>query len=271
MAHKKARLAESSYKTDQGRLQQLLPIMGTVAANRPDVPMRIQETLAQLKNSGLSNSTVNRFHALISSVFKFAVDAGHIESNPTKKVKRYKENESRIRWLRPDEEKAIRADGLVSDVHEHEFDLALNTGMRRGEQFGLQWKEVDFANKRLIVRGKTGTRPIRLNTAAIAALRKLQAITGKETHVSPDAGADVKRDSRRWFENACKKAGVTDFHWHDLRHTFASRLVMNGSDIVSVKELLGHKDVKMTMKYAHLAPSHLDEAVEKMVQQEARS
>jgi integrase len=265
MAHKKARLASSSYKTDEGRLKQLLPLMGSIVANRPDVPMRIQEALTRLKNSGLSGSTINRFHALVSSVFKFAVDAGHIENNPTKKVKRYKENESRIRWLRPEEEKAIRDEGLISDVHEYEFDLALNTGMRRGEQFGLQWKDVDFANKRLIVRGKTGTRPIRLNTAAIGALRKLQAITGNESHVSPDAGASVKRDSRRWFEKACKKAGVTDFHWHDLRHTFASRLVMGGSDIVSVKELLGHKDVKMTMKYAHLAPSHLDEAVEKMV------
>lgn len=263
MAQKKLRLATTSYETDLQRLKQLLPLIGNVPADRLTA-VRIEETLGHLK-AKTSGSTANRFHALISSVYKFAVKAGRVAVNPASKLKRFKENDSRVRWLRAEEEAKLR-DAFVCDEHEWEFELALYTGMRRGEQFGLLWSNVDFDNKRLTVKGKTGQRRIRLNTKAIAALRKLEQLTGKKKYVCPDAGDDVKRDGRRWFEDACKKAGVTDFHWHDLRHTFASRLVMRGADLVSVKDLLGHKDIKMTMKYSHLAPSHLDEAVEKMAE-----
>jgi site-specific recombinase XerD len=269
LRQKKLRLAELSYRTDSMRLKQLLPLIGNVPADRLTAA-RIEETLAHLKRSGLSNSTVNRFHALISSIYKFAVHAERIPTNPASKVKRYKENESRIRWLRPEEEKAIRSE-FVADAHEWEFELALQTGMRRGEQFGLQWKDVQFREMPdgseqadLTVRGKTGRRHVKANSKGAAALRKLQAITGEESFVSPDAGNGAKRDWRRWLETAAKKAGVKDFHWHDLRHTFASRLVMNGVDIRTVQELLGHKSIVMTMKYSHLAPDHRQAAVEKM-------
>lgn len=268
MTQKKLRLAPASYETDMLRLKQLLPLIGNLPADRL-TPARIEETLAHFRRQ-VSSSTVNRFHALISSIYKFAVHAGRVSINPASKVKRYKENESRIRWLRPEEEKAIR-DALIADAHEYEFDLALHTGMRRGEQFGLQWKDVDLERGILTVRGKTGRRHVVANSNATAALRKLHAITGKETHVSPDADNDVKRDWRRWLEDAAKKAGVEDFHWHDLRHTFASRLVMNGVDIRTVQELLGHKSIVMTMKYSHLAPDHRQAAVEKMNPQEARA
>lgn len=268
MSQKKLRLAPTSYETDTLRLKQLLPIIGNLPADRL-TPARIDETLAHFRRS-VSSSTVNRFHALISSIYKFAVHAGRVPVNPATKVKRYKENESRIRWLRPEEEKALR-EALVADTHEWELDLALNTGMRRGEQFGLQWKDVDIERGNLTVRGKTGRRHIVANDQAKAALRKLFAVTGKETHVCPDAGADVKRDWRRWLEVAAKTAGVKDFRWHDLRHTFASRLVMNGVDIRTVQSLLGHKSIVQTMKYAHLAPDHRQAAVEKMNPQEARS
>lgn len=267
MQQKKLRLAPASYETDLLRLKQLMPLIGNLPADRL-TPARIEETLAHFRRS-VSSSTVNRFHALISSIYKFAVHAGRISVNPATKVKRYKENESRIRWLRPEEEKAIR-DALVADAHEYEFDLALHTGMRRGEQFGLEWRNVDLERGILTVKGKTGRRHVIANSKAIAALRKLHAITGKETHVCPDAGEGVKRDWRRWLEEAAKKAGVKDFHWHDLRHTFASRLVMNGVDIRTVQQLLGHKNITMTMKYAHLAEDHRQAAAEKMNPQEAR-
>jgi site-specific recombinase XerD len=263
MTQKKLRLAPASYETDMLRLQQLLPLIGNLPADRL-TPSRIEETLAHFRREGKSSSTVNRFHALGSSIYKFAVKAGRIAINPFTKVKRYKENESRIRWLRPEEEKAIR-EALVADAHEYEFDLALHTGMRRGEQFDLQWKDVDLERGILTVRGKTGRRHVVANSEAKAALRNLHKLTGNATHVSPDAGGGVKRDWRRWLYEAAKKAGVKDFRWHDLRHTFASRLVMGGADIRTVQELLGHKNITMTMKYAHLAPDHRLAAAEKMV------
>jgi integrase len=199
----------------------------------------------------------------MSSIYKFAVHAGRVLVNPVSKVKRYKENESRVRWLRPEEENEIRSK-FVENSDGWEFDLALNTGMRRGEQFFLEWKNVDMERGILTVRGKTGQRHVVANSSAVAALRELWKATGERQFVSPGNDGKKKRDSRRWLEKAAKDAGVTDFHWHDLRHTFASRLVMNGVDIRTVQELLGHKSIVMTMKYAHLAPDHRQAAVEKM-------
>jgi site-specific recombinase XerD len=191
-----------------------------------------------------------------------------MSTNPLASVKRYRENASKLRWLNRKEEKAvrkaIRTDAASGAAHEAEFDLALNTGMRRGEQFFLEWRDCDLKRGKLTVKGKTGVRPIEANRNARAALRRLHKISGAGKYVSPDASDDVKRDARRWLEHAVKDAGIDHFRWHDLRHTFASRLVMAGVDIRTVQELLGHKSITMTMRYAHLAPSHLRAAVEKM-------
>jgi len=262
MVQKKLHLAPSSYETDQLRLGKLLPLIGSLPADQL-TSTRIEETLAHLRQS-VSKSTANRYHALISSIYKFAVKGGRLAVNPAAKVSRYKENDERIRWLTVPEEMAIR-EWLVSDTHEAEFDLALHTGMRRGEQFFLQWKNVDLERGQLLVSGKTGRRDVTANTRAVAALEKLAAVTAGAKYVCPDAHDGLERDSRRWFEAAVKKSGVEDFHWHDLRHTFASRSLMGGADIRAVQILLGHKSIVMTMKYAHLAKDHQQEAAEKMV------
>ncbi len=81
---------------------------------------------------------------------------------------------------------------------------------------------------------------------------------------NPDTGTRYDRGLRKSFYSACKRAGIRDFHFHDLRHTFASQPVMAGVDITTVSKLLGHKELKMTLRYSHLAPGHLDRAVSKM-------
>jgi site-specific recombinase XerD len=261
MVQKKLRLAPLSYETDQMRLTKLIPLIGNVPADRL-TPDRIDETLAALRAS-VSGSTANRYRSLISSIFAFALRSGRLATNPVARVKRYKENDSRIRWLKPWEEKAIRKE-FVADAHEAEFDLALYTGMRRGEQFTLQWKDCDVERGILTVKGKTGRRHVVANSSAIAALKILKKLTEGKKFVCPDARDGVKRDWRTWLDDAAEKAGVEDFHWHDLRHTFASRLVMAGVDMRTVQSLLGHKSIVMTMKYAHLAADHRQAAVEKM-------
>lgn len=266
MVQKRLRLAPLSYETDRMRLRHLLPIMGHVPADRL-TPDRLEEILAGFR-SRVSTSTTNRYRSLIGSIYSFAVRSGRMAVNPVSKVKRYKENDSRLRWLRPEEETSIRKE-LDTNTHEAEFDLALHTGMRRGEQFGLKWEDCDLEQGILTVKGKTGRRHIVANETAIAALRFLQKRTGDKAFVSPDANGKAKRDWRRWLETAAKKAGVRNFHWHDLRHTFASRMVMRGVDIRTVQELLGHKSIVMTMRYAHLAKDHRHAAVQKM-NEEAR-
>jgi integrase len=86
------------------------------------------------------------------------------------------------------------------------------------------------------------------------------------SYVIPGPAAPRGRDWRRWFEDAVEAAEIPDFHYHDLRHTFGSRLVMKGVDLRTVMELMGHSDITMTMRYAHLAQSHVRDAVERLAE-----
>lgn len=263
---KALRMAPLTIETDQFRLRKLLPLLGHMSFDRI-TPEKIEETLATLKASGLTNSTLNRYRSFISSVFAYALERNRISVNPASRVKRCRENDSRLRWLRPEEEEQIRA-ALKVDTHRWEFDLALYTGMRRGEQWWLRWKDVDLERGILTAKGKTGRRHVLANETAIAALRKLHMRTGEKEYVSPDNDGSAKRDWRTWLEDAAAEVNVADFHWHDLRHTFASRLVMAGADIKTVQELLGHKSIVQTMRYSHLSADHKKAAVAKLDAQE---
>lgn len=262
---KKLHLAESTCETYAGLREQLLPLIGNVPIHQVKA-QRITETLAIFKRKGLKGSTVNRFHSLISGILSFGERAGKLPLNEASKVRRFKEEDARVRWLgmTPGERERLE-DAFVADMHLWEYQLALNTGLRRGEQFFLEWKNIDIERGNVtVIRGKTGRRHLQVNKAACEVLRKIHGVTGKGKYVSPDARDGMKRDSRTWFETAVKNAGVEDFRWHDLRHTFASLQLMGGASILDVSKMLGHANIEMTMKYAHLAQSHMREAVEKM-------
>ncbi len=149
--------------------------------------------------------------------------------------------------------------------------VALNTGLRRGELFSLIWRDVDLAGKVLTVQGssaKSGqTRRVPLNAEAVEVLtawRKQAADHSAGAYVFPgEEGARLNNVNRGW-RTACKFAGLTDFRFHDCRHHFASRLVQSGTDLNVVRELLGHADLTMTLRYAHLAPGNMAAAVERV-------
>ena len=145
-----------------------------------------------------------------------------------------------------------------------EFDLALKTGLRLSELLRLTWNDVDLRLNLLTLRKTKGGKLQRvpLNSEATKALLKLRALNPKSDHMCP-AHDDHRR---RWWDEVRKDAGTVDFHWHDLRHTFASRLVMSGVDILTVNKLLRHKTLQVTMRYAQLSASHLHDAVEKLEQ-----
>lgn len=220
--------------------------------------------MAGLKRSGLSNSTVNLYRFFLSSVFAYGVKLKLIPANPIAQVKKYPENPWRVRYLLADEEVRLRKE-FIQDSHEAEFHLALNTGMRRGEQFFLRWADVNLEIGKLRVDGKTGPGTIPINSEARKALDELWKISGTKEFVCPDNDGRAQRDWRRWFEIAIKRAGIKNFHYHDLRHSFASRLVMAGVNLRVVQELMRHKSIKMTERYAHLSPDQLNAAVEKLV------
>jgi integrase len=232
------------------------------------------EIRARLDERCKTPATFNRFRVALSHVFKIAIDNRKATENPVTSVKLLPENNERVRYLNQrqkenekesEEErlrKAIRASS--QSQRESELDLALNTGMRQGEQYKLRWENVDLKRAQITIpRAKSGRREyIPINAEANAALRKLRALAPKSELVCP-FGCGHRH--RNWWEGVLKAAKIEDFHWHDLRHTFASRLVMAGNDIFTVNRLMRHKTIQMTMRYAHLSSEHLQEAVETLM------
>jgi site-specific recombinase XerD len=221
-----------------------------------------QDIERQFQKQKWAPATANRYRALLSLTYRLAIRNGKVKENPARVVPHRLEDNARIRFLSADEETALRK-AIEEKCPERiaEFDLALNTGLRLSEQYGLLWEDVSIPLRILTIRrSKNGAmRHVPLNQAAARALETLRMEYPASESVC--AGA---REPRRWFEPALKDAKVASFSWHCLRHTFASRLVMAGVDIRTVQELLGHKTIGMTVRYSHLAPKHTLAAVERL-------
>ncbi len=218
----------------------------------------------------LNPVTVNRRLTVIKHMFKQAVEWDLVKSNPATLVKRFTVNSERTRFLSQDEiqtlletcEKQITSPWLLPLVT-----LALNTGMRKGELLRLKWENLDLERGSItIIQSKTLRRKtIAINEPAREALNWLQENRYGELLLMWPWGDPIgKVTVYDAFKKACSTAGITDFRFHDLRHTFASHLVMAGVDLVTVKELLGHKTINMTNRYTHLAQEHKAQAVAKL-------
>jgi integrase len=154
--------------------------------------------------------------------------------------------------------------------------LALNTGLRRGELFGLRWSEIAVGRAMLTVRGEGAknaqTRHVPLNTEAVDIVRTwrecVASLNPGEVREHVFAGTDGDRplaDLKKGWAPVVRAAAIGHFRFHDCRHHFASRLVQAGVDLNTVRELLGHSDMKMVLRYAHLAPENTAAAVAKLV------
>lgn len=267
---KKVILSPTSTRSDKYRLPALVKLLGPIPARSlSEAPRKIDEALAAISERGISGATLNRYRTLLSSIFTMAVRNGHVQHNPIKSVPLRAEPSGRVRWLSSAEEKKIRRQ-IRRDFPERvaEFDLALSTGIRKAEGFNLLWSGVDLKQKSLTVMGKgsRGKGPKRrfipLNALATKAIAALHKISNGSPYVCPRKKREGQLDYSKWFEESVARAGVADVHWHDLRHTFASRLVMGGVDIRTVCELLGHASLNTTMRYAHLSQEHRHSAVE---------
>lgn len=205
----------------------------------------------------VSPAAVNRELALLRHLLVLAEEWGYIEKVP--RIRLEKEPEGRLRFLTSEEITRLLAACEESKHSELAtvVTVALNTGMRKGEVLGLTWDRVDFARGVLLLeKTKSGRRrEVPMNDAVYAALSKQ---TGRQGRVfqSPTI--------RSAFEKAVEVAKLEDFRFHDLRHTAASYLVMRGASLADVRAVLGHSDIKMTMRYAHLSPEHLRAAVSRL-------
>jgi len=251
-----------SYLDDVCRMGRIREWFGAMPADGI-TPHDIEQRLARLaKDEGLAPATLNRYRSLMSLMFRLGMESGKVTVNPARLVRPRLEDNARVRFLSESEETDLRA--VIREhwaEHEPEFDIALHTGLRRGGMYKLEWRDIDFerrlATERLSKSGKT--RHVPLNEVALAAFKALRRAGTGEGKVF------ATHKPRHWFEKAVQLAGIEDFHWHDLRHTFASRLTMLGVPLRGVQNLMGHGSILMTARYSHLAPAFEQAAVERLV------
>ncbi len=232
------------------------------------------KTIVAFKNKryadGVMPATINRELAMLKKAFNLACREWEwTRENPVCRVSMEREQNTRDRWLSEQEEGRLLA---VAPAWVGELVIfAANTGMRRGEILSLTWNGVDFARRTVTVfKSKNGERrtiPVNQTVLEILTKRYERRDGGRP---SGDAlvfcsEADTLLDGsnlRRAFNSALEVAKIDNFHFHDLRHTFATRLVQAGVDLYKVQRLLGHKSPSMTQRYAHHFPESLRDGVE---------
>lgn len=211
---------------------------------------------------------VNRELAILKTLYNKCIEWRLFDGkNPVKEVKFRPEEKLRLRWLEPEEEMVLMEH--LSLPMRPLVTVAINTGLRiQAEALTLTWASVDLKRATLTVEAayaKNGkTRVIPLNSVALDALRALKATTPSE-YVFVNEHGHPYRTIRPNFRRACARAGLKGVTPHTLRHTFASRLVMEGVDPRTVQELGGWQTLSMVERYAHLSPAHKAQAVERIV------
>lgn len=208
----------------------------------------------------VSASTVNRELATLSHMFETGIDWGKLDGNPVKAVKKLKEPPGKIKYFSIEEINNLVDNCNVSYLRIAIL-IAVNTGMRKGEILSLKRSDIDLEHRIIsIEESKSGKRrDIPVNNVLFEHLKEW--MNGSEIEEVIPIG-----DFKRSYETACRKAGLDDITFHTLRHTFASHLVMEGIDLATVKELMGHATIQMTMRYAHLSPDHRRAAVNRLAE-----
>ncbi|HEY4000664.1 MAG TPA: site-specific integrase [Candidatus Xenobia bacterium] len=252
-------------------------VINEAFGNRPIETLKLDD-LVRWQNQradGRSTVSANRPLQLLRRACRRAVETGLIEADPTAKVKLLKEAAGRDRHLLPDEERRFRP--AIGPRWWPIVELAYQTGLREDEEFTLEWTQVDLLGRRIKLADAKGehlgqgvttkAQYVHLNTRSVEILESLPS-RGQSRWVFPNQSntgpIQTHNFLSRVFRPALKEAGISDFHFHDLRHTYGSRLAMAGVPIYEIMRLMRHKSMRMTERYAHLAEAHLGQAVERI-------
>lgn len=255
-------LLEAAAKRDIAHDRQKLRWLNPVLKGRV-LDTICREDLVAISNQKAkeaSQATANRYMALIRAILrKAALEWEWIDRVP--KVPMFKEATRRIRWLTREE-----ADRLLAELPPHQEALArfaLATGLRQGNILGLTWQQVDLGNQRAWIHADEakGRRaiPVPLNADAMRVLE--QQLGNHRKWVFTWQGKRIKQVNTHAFQKALRRAGIEDFRWHDLRHTWASWHAQAGTPLHALQELGGWETVSMVRRYAHYAPDHLAQYV----------
>ncbi len=234
---------------------------------RQIVPSDLARYVRQRQQDGMAPATINRELAYIRRVLNVALADQLIDTNPVKGVKFFRENNARVRYLSDDEQTRLRK--ALGEEHWPKLAVALHTGFRRSNVFRLRWEHVDFQNGTIRAHQPKGGRDyfVPMNDVLRAVLSALPSRL-RSKYVFPSEADDTPLDAQNFFNRVFVKAldaaKIADFTWHDLRHTFASRLAMAGVDLRTIQELMGHATLTMTLRYAHLSPAHKLDAVRRL-------
>jgi len=255
---------QKSFKSKRGFVNLLVESFGNCLLRSFNTKL-VEEYQTKIIGKGNSPATANRHLATLKHMFTKAVQWEMVEEGVLKKIRQVKllpENNKRLKYLSKEECQSLinASNSYLKPI----IIFALNTGCRKGEILSLEWeKHVDLKHGFILLDvTKNGERrEIPINQTLRETLKKLPR-RFDSTHVFTDKEGNRFQDIKGSFKSALRRAGIKDFRFHDLRHTFASHLVMAGVDITTIKELLGHKTLTMTLRYAHLAPSHKVKAVD---------
>ena len=265
------------------------------AIEKKDIDARVQDWL----HAGAKPATIWRKLDDLRAMYNRAIEWDVVTANPAAGIERpRKVADDRVRYLSPDEKERLLAalearDETARDARRRGNEarakqgrsplpalvykdfltpvvrIAMLTGMRRGELLGLTWPMVNFEQRVITVSARTAksqkTRHIPMHDDVFDILNKWGEQSGRDGLLFPHpvTGEKMTIIKKSWGL-VIEKAGISDFRFHDLRHHFASSLVMAGADLNTVRELLGHADLMMTLRYTHLSPDHKAEAISRI-------
>jgi integrase len=219
----------------------------------------------------ISPATVVRYMAALSVALSHAVkEWGWLDSNPVMKVKKPREARGRVRFLNGDERNRLLQACRDSDNPNlyPAVLLAISTGARHGEIMALKWENIDWERGRAtLLKTKNGDRRVLyLSATVISELKKLQGSASEQERLvfSSSRVSGKPIDLKKAWLNALSVASIENFRFHDLRHTAASYLAMNGATLTELSEILGHRTLSMVKRYAHLSESHTQNVVKRM-------
>lgn len=258
-----AKVNKRSWKADRSYLKSMRAVFRGMYLNEIS-SLHVEKYKAERLGQGVKHSTVNRCLAILKRMFNLAVEWGFLRSDHVGSIKLFSEKDNHKERILSVEEEKI----LLSECSAHLRPIvvtALNTGMRKGEILNLEWSQVDLSGKRIRVeKTKSGrTRFVDVNSVLAKELAVLKKKTENSGHVFVNSGTGRPFvDVKKAFRGACRRAGIPDLRFHDLRHTFATRLVERGVDLITVKEILGHSTVRITERYTHSNQERKKKAVE---------
>jgi integrase len=245
----------------------LVPFFGKMRLNKIE-HIDIERYKAEKLADGLKTKTINNHLGILAKCLNTAVEWKQ-DLNPIR-IKRLRTPTPPFKFLTPTDSACLLA-AWESHMWQAMAQVALHTGLRLGELFGLRWQDIDFDNRQLTVRqsivnGIVGVpknyreRTVPLTGNVIAAL-KILPHRGELAFTRENGEALTRGMAQNAILHACRKAGIQQIGWHTLRHTFASHLGASGVPITSIQALLGHSSINMTMRYTHTSPSALRDAV----------